>query len=671
VILKRLVLENYCLFAGRCEFDLTPRVRGGIVRPVVLFGGKNGAGKTSILSAIQLAFYGRRSVGDRLSEREYRLALRNRIHRNAETEMRASFAKVGLEFEMVTQGEKHVYYIERGWTGIGDGEVEETFTAQKDGLPLDDVSSEHWQSFVANIVPERLSQLFFFDGEKIQTIAEDVSSQAAISEAIQTLLGLDMVKSLQADLSIYRSKLLKTGNPEAYEREISGVETAIARLVSEKARLKTEQDSLIAELRKTRERITILESQLEAGGANFARASGSNQARKELLRGRRASLEEAIRLECDGAVAFTLCPSVGRKLVKQLRVEEARKRAHVAEREACAFGERLLSAARREMRDSALRTVEAFLDRQIGAYRKAQADKPAEPELHGVSERDSAVVVATVERDARASAERLHGLLSELERVVEELSRVEVDLEKTPEQLELQSPFELLKEQNQLLGRQEERRRQCEERFHEVETAMAASEREKRDVESRMETARDVTQKIAYIEKLQPALESYMERLTRAKISALQSEVTECYNRLARKADFVRRIEIAPADFSVSVIDRMGRSIPKEDLSSGEKQIFAIAMLWGLARTSGRPLPVVIDTPLGRLDSDHRMNLVKNYFPHAGHQVILLSTDTEVDMPLFRELNGSVSHCYHLRYDEQQNRTSAEEEYFWRECVPA
>lgn len=671
MILRRLVLENYCLFSGRREFDLAPRVKNGTVRPIILFGGKNGAGKTTLLSAIQLAFYGRRSIGDRLSEREYRLALRNRIHRNAETEMRASFARVGLEFELVSQGEKHVYYIERGWTAAGESDVEESFNAQKDGKPLDDVSPEHWQSFVANIVPERLSQLFFFDGEKIQTVAEDVSSQAAISEAIQTLLGLDTVKSLQADLNIYRSKLLKTGNPEAYDREISGVETAIARLVSEKARLRTEHDSLGAEMKRTRERITILESQLQAGGADFARANGGNRAQKELLSGKRSSLEEAIRLECDGALPFALCPNIGRKLIRQLRVEDAQRRARIAEREACAFGERLLSAAKQKLKGPTRGTVEAFLAEQIGAYRESRAGRARQGEIHALSERDSALIVATLERAGKSSAQRLHELLTELERVMRELHQIEKDLEKTPEQLELQSPFELLKEQNQLLGQQEERKRQSEERLHEVEVAMATSERQKREIESRMETARDVALKVGYIEKLQPALVAYMDRLTRTKVAALQSEVTECYNRLARKTDFVRRIEVDPSDFSVSVIDRLGRSIPKEELSSGEKQIFAIAMLWGLARTSERPLPVVIDTPLGRLDSDHRMNLVRNYFPHAGHQVILLSTDTEVDMPLFKELSKSVSHCYHLRYDEQAERTSAEEEYFWRECVTA
>ena len=82
----------------------------------------------------------------------------------------------------------------------------------------------------------------------------------------------------------------------------------------------------------------------------------------------------------------------------------------------------------------------------------------------------------------------------------------------------------------------------------------------------------------------------------------------------------MRRVAISSKDFSVVLFDREDRPLPKDSLSAGEKQIYAIAMLWSLARTSGRPLPVIIDTPLGRLDSDHRRLLVERYFPHASHQ---------------------------------------------------
>ena len=95
-------------------------------------------------------------------------------------------------------------------------------------------------------------------------------------------------------------------------------------------------------------------------------------------------------------------------------------------------------------------------------------------------------------------------------------------------------------------------------------------------------------------------------------------------------SDLVHRIAIDTHSFSLSLYDLQGKLVPKHRLSAGEKQLLGIAFLWGLARISGHRLPIAIDTPLGRLDSSHRNNLVERYFPSASHQVILLSTDTEI-----------------------------------------
>ena len=88
-------------------------------------------------------------------------------------------------------------------------------------------------------------------------------------------------------------------------------------------------------------------------------------------------------------------------------------------------------------------------------------------------------------------------------------------------------------------------------------------------------------------------------------------------------------------------------------------------MLWGLARASARQLPAVIDTPMARLDATHRRNLVERYFPHAGHQVVIFSTDTEVDIEYYRLLQPSVARAYHLNYDEEERVTVGEPGYFW------
>ena len=87
-------------------------------------------------------------------------------------------------------------------------------------------------------------------------------------------------------------------------------------------------------------------------------------------------------------------------------------------------------------------------------------------------------------------------------------------------------------------------------------------------------------------------------------------------------------------------------------------------MLWGLAKASPRPLPAIIDTPMARLDSEHRGHLIERYFPHASHQVIVLSTDSEVDRSSYKDLLPHVSHSYHLRYDEDEKRTEVEDGYF-------
>lgn len=73
-------------------------------------------------------------------------------------------------------------------------------------------------------------------------------------------------------------------------------------------------------------------------------------------------------------------------------------------------------------------------------------------------------------------------------------------------------------------------------------------------------------------------------------------------------------------------------------------------MLWGLARASAHPLPAIIDTPMARLDAAHRRHLIERYFPNASHQVLILSTDTEVDRHYYQALRPCIARAYHLRY---------------------
>lgn len=133
--------------------------------------------------------------------------------------------------------------------------------------------------------------------------------------------------------------------------------------------------------------------------------------------------------------------------------------------------------------------------------------------------------------------------------------------------------------------------------------------RRERKVQDRLQAAERLRDRAALAIKVQAALEDYAQALTAAKIDELREGVVRCFGQLWRKGDLVRRIEIDPTAFTVTLFDRHDRMVPKKQLSAGEKQMYAIFLRWGPAQVSGRPLPMVIDTPLGRLDSEHRTHL--------------------------------------------------------------
>ena len=166
-------------------------------------------------------------------------------------------------------------------------------------------------------------------------------------------------------------------------------------------------------------------------------------------------------------------------------------------------------------------------------------------------------------------------------------------------------------------------------------------------------------------------MQDFLQRATERKIERLSGLITDSFRYLLRKQTMVERIHIDPATFAITLFDGADRPLAKQRLSEGEKQIFAISVLWGLARASSRPLPAIVDTPMARLDAIHRSHLVERYFPHASHQVIILSTDTEVDRHYYAALGPHIARAYHLNYSEADRATTAEEGYFWREDADA
>lgn len=145
-------------------------------------------------------------------------------------------------------------------------------------------------------------------------------------------------------------------------------------------------------------------------------------------------------------------------------------------------------------------------------------------------------------------------------------------------------------------------------------------------------------------------LDEYKIRLQKNKISLVANTMTKCYKKLANKKNLIDKICMDPVTLDLYYIDYNGNEIDKSSLSAGEKQLMVISLLWSLALCSKKKLPVIIDTPLSRLDSAHRESLIKTYFPYASEQTIILSTDSEINQEYHDMMKDDIGDEFTLDY---------------------
>nr|WP_259284698.1 DNA sulfur modification protein DndD [Pseudomonas sp. 1079] len=367
-----------------------------------------------------------------------------------------------------------------------------------------------------------------------------------------------------------------------------------------------------------------------------------------------------------GLLPFAITQSLNEKLLAQIDAEQRAEKAQVLseylQRQQSNFLAEVESAF--AMTKDQLPALQDIFLRTFGSEVASSAEKQAP--VHELSDTQRFSITHRLQNDVGSLQQRAADLVITLQETDNQIESARENIARAPDEKVL---IPLFKEQGQLQGRLsalEEQKSVMAEEAKALLARLSVAARQLDDLYTEIAESQEEERLTGLAQNAKDVLKEFSTRARIEKLKELESQFYTSFNGLARKEDRNLSIQIDPNTFEVVLIDDEGITLRKEELSAGEKQIFAISILEALARTSGRSLPVVIDTPLGRLDSVHRKKLVENYFPKTSHQVIILSTDTEIDYAFYEGLQGSISHSYHLVYNPETRSTQAEEGYFWR-----
>ena len=659
----KLVIENYKSFQFATEIPFPVGADG---KSIFLIGGMNGAGKTSIMEAVSFCLYGTKP------EVIYKNINRKELARG----------NTSVSFELVVElDDGSELIVKRSWSGgvVNDAkakDLEERLVVVQDGKRVSVQNKQMWQDFIRATIPPGITQFFFFDGEKIQEIAADDHSELRLKKSLEAALGIQYITKLSEDVLYIKAEERKgfvqisDEDLEFKESELKREKSKVSRTIQERNEVKAELDAFKNQHQEAKQRFQVTfntepETRDSIREAEKARIQASN---------RLGQVENELKTLCEGVLPFAIAGRLFGDIRQQIE----------AERETVQY------EAIRDNAASLARKIVRVVEDPEPIYReKLSAEKMAELEqrifrllqqgdsvndsikILNLSDRDAARVLQKMETLENSDVFLIQPLLEEKQELAVQVRQLEAALQPgiasdSEKELfdQLQAEMESCLTQ---IGRKTEQLRLLEDEILALEKRIRDIEL---DVEKLYEKHHVSKEKADFIEEcdaIANLLNQYTVRLRKNKVHLLQEKTFEMYRMLSSKTGLIKDILIDDKSYEIKMIDRNGHEIRKSSLAAGEKEVFALSLLWGLAQTSQLQLPILIDTPLSRLDSTHRDNIINHYFPNAGQQVIILSTDTEIDKDYYRKLQPYLSGAASLEFEPRQELTTVKQGYFWEQ----
>lgn len=653
----KVELHNFGIYKGTHEMVLTNKIGD---RNITLIGGLNGRGKTTFHDAILIALYGKQALKYiQEKEKSYDKLLADHINKHATDD--ETYVAVTLVLE-----DNAVIRVKRIWSLKGK-KVDQKTIVEKNGT-IDKYLGDNWSYYIEEILPFGIARFFFFNNEKITQLADD-SSFEQIKSSIKSAIGASTIEKTidHIDEVIRRKKAaLKTFETSELNQEYQAVEKEISDIDQRLEEAQRELNKLELQCQKLAIQIETKENEFWSSGGDLSRNRDSIKAEMNRISGLAEQIQqEILQLASSAATPLALCKDL---VVQSYNEEQEQLRGDVKRHTDTVVNNSYQRVINRLNESNLPLEVLDLVKRIISDELVVHISEAVNENRISMSPASLMLYEKLISEFFPGISQRISNLLSSSESQEAEYMSLDAHLGAADDKTLAMQLYEALKstEKEKAIADAEFQRKcdSIESMKRQREILIGKRIRLIKGMAEKENANDDNMRIIKYAAMSIEILTEFKKRLQFEKVERLSDTATECFQTLSEKNSLAKRIDINAETLDVTIIDIDGNELLKSQLSAGEQQMFAVAIVWALALSSGYKAPVIVDTPMARLDSSHRTNFVTKYLPAASSQVMVLSTDEEIYGRYLDMVREKVVDYYTLLYREEEQCTSIVQGYF-------
>ena len=708
--INKVKLHNFSSYEGNNEFDFEITDSG---KNIVLIGGKNGAGKTSLFTAIKVALYGPLAYGYVGVNSHYISKIKDLINSKA-FQQEVVESEVQITLQLKIERDIRNYVITRKWDYTNQ-RITEKYTVERDGKQLNDQELSYFENYLRSIIPPDLFEFFLFDGEEVGNIFSTSAYNIYVRNAVFTMCGMDVFEIIRKFTQGYVTRNNSIDDDDAYDTYESAKQQ-MELLETEKKKLESKVNNLTKELEDIEVQLTELETAFKNEGGISRKEK--KQLEDEYNHAEKVKTETLtnIKIFVEGLMPFYILKDFANPIMSQLDFEEKGEIFYYVQSKL--KRDSISELLKDDVSDS---KVDQLMDYLLDTFRPKGFRDDMEM-MFDLSKEDigrvNGIVSSLDDFDVSAMVDMVKKRKIASERTAEINRILKNSMSEEDVNTFAQKENAILKKKDDITSRLYDSQHRLEDIDKELNSQEQIRDKAMQILKSNAQNK--------HIYELSTGISSMMEQLLEEKTVSirkkLEKAIVQKLKSIYRKNNLITHIEIGKNfDFnlyqdeeyngkelltlyknlgsseftnligtkgekklikmfhgtSINVLKNISevelgkepiqlyKKIELGRLSKGERQIFILALYWAIIEISGQNIPFVIDTPYARIDANHRREISEKFFPNISNQVIILSTDEEINEEYYKIVKPYISKEYLLINDENENRTTVENNYFF------